>query len=530
MNPGVERNKAPEQEDAMERFIQRFADKITGVLSGFDRLVFRGGLRPLTYTGGMKRLLWKRKLLLEEFGGYAQGVTEKLKGATSEWVCQQQRPLIYLHSSKTDKEALARKIAQKDGVREGLIAVLSCVEPCLSYEVYKNREAKRLELRPRWRKCLFFYHYRIDPQFGFMSGRIQTWLPFNIQFCVNGREWLSRQMDEAGIGYRRLENKFVWIEDVEKAQRLMDLQLKTRWPQTLDRLAGMLNPAHRDIFEGFPVGYYWTGYQTEWATDVTFKEPSELARVYPALAMHAMRFTSGEVMRFLGRKVNGNFLGYIRSEFKQRPEGILVKHRVGANSVKMYNVPSVLRVETTLHDVKDFRVFRRKENDPMGEQAWRGLRKGVADLHRRARVSQASNERYLDALAAVDSSQPLGELVCGICKPVLWKGRRMRGLRPWSAEDSELFRAVSRGEFSVNGFRNRDLQGLLFRVQPSSVEEKRRRSGRVSRLLRMLRAHHLIRKVSSTYRYVLTPKGRDILAAVLITQQVSLEQLNRAAA
>jgi hypothetical protein len=261
-----------------------------------------------------------------------------------------------------------------------------------------------------------------------------------------------------------------------------------------------------------------------------FHDAGELARTYPALAMHAMQFSSGEMMRFLGRKVNGNFLGEIRSEFKQRPEGILVKHRVGQNSVKMYNVPGVLRVETTLHDVKGFKVFRRNQNDPSGKQAWRPLRKGVADLHRRVQVSQACNDRYLDALAAVESSQPLGELVCDICKPVVWKGKRVRALRPWSTQDSELFRAVSRGEFSVNGFRNRDLQALLFRALPISAEEKRRRSARVSRLLRMLRAHHLIRKVSSTYRYVLTPKGRDVLAAVLITQRVSLEQLHRAAA
>ena len=300
----------------MKRFIQRFADKITGVLSGFDRLVFRGGLRPLTYTGGMKRLLWKRQVWIGDFGDYAQGVTEKLKEATAEWVDQQQRPLIYLSSSKSSKETLAREIAQKDGIREGLIAVFSCVEPCRSYEVYRNRDQKRLELRPGWRKCLFFYHYWMDPEFGFMNGRIQTWLPFSIQFCLNGREWLSRQMDEAGIGYRRLENKFVWIEDLEAAQRLMDRQLETRWPQALDRLSRMLNPAQREIFEGFPVGYYWTGYQTEWATDVMFHDAGELARTYPALAMHAMQFSSGEMMRFLGRKVNGNFLGEIRSEFK----------------------------------------------------------------------------------------------------------------------------------------------------------------------------------------------------------------------
>lgn len=511
----------------MKQFIQRFADKITGILSGFDRLVFRASLRPLHYPGGLKRLLWERKVWTRDFGDYVHSVTALLRQATEESVCRQQRPLIYLNSSKTSKEALAREIATRDGVGEGLIAVFSCVEPCLSYEVSR----KDWTLKLRWRKCLHYYHYLIHPEFGFMSARIQTWLPFNVQVCINGREWLAKQMERSGIAYQRYENKFSWVEDMDAAQQLLDEQLKTRWSVKLNQVARMLNPAQREIFKGFPVEYYWTSYQSEWATDVLFEDPSELEGLYPMLAMHAMStFSSGEVMRFLGRKVSGHFQGKIQTEFKDRPEGIVVKHRVGKNSVKMYNAPGVLRVETTIQDAKDFKVYRRSQNDPSGECEWRPLRKSVADLYRRARICQASNERYLDGLAGVDTSKSLGELVQGICNSTRWKGRRIRALRPWWGEDLELFAAVSRGEFSVNGFRNRDLQACLYRGHPASEKDKRRRSARVSRLLRMLRAHHLIRKVSSTYRYVLTPKGREILSAVLTTQRVSLEQLHAVAA
>lgn len=270
----------------MTRFIQRFADKITGVLSGFDRLVLRGSLRYLRYPGGMMRLLWKRQVLLKEFGSYAQGVTEQLKRASCQAAEQHKRPIVYLPSPKTDKAMLARKIAEKDDVREGVIAVFSAVEPCLSYEVYRARETKRLKLVPRWRKCLYLYHYFIDPQFGFMNARIQTWFPFSIQICLNGREWLARQMDRAGLCYRRQDNCFVWLEDVETAQKLMQRQLKTAWPWALQRIARRLNPAHRQIFRGFPVDYYWSTYQSEWATDVMFKSPSALAEIYPALVQH----------------------------------------------------------------------------------------------------------------------------------------------------------------------------------------------------------------------------------------------------
>src|SRR5262249_9711931 len=157
-----------------------------------------------------------------------------------------------------------------------------------------------------------------------------------------------------------------------------------------------------------------------------------------------------------------------------------------------------LRVETTLNHPYHFKVWRPSELHPKGPKAWHVMRKGICDLYRRAQVCQTVNNRYLDALASVDTSVPLGTLARTICQPTQWRGKRVRALRPWSPEDTELFQIVSRGEFALHGFRNRDLQALLFDGPPTAVQEKRRRSARVSRLLRMLRAHGLIRKINAT--------------------------------
>jgi len=192
----------------------------------------------------------------------------------------------------------------------------------------------------------------------------------------------------------------------------MDRQLKSAWPKLLGRIARMLNPAHGSIFEDFPVDYYWSVYQSEWATDAMFKNSSALAEIYPALVQHGITaFSSPDVMRFLGKKVHGAYQGEIISDFKDRPEGVRIKHRVGLNSVKLYDKQgSVLRAETTINNPYGFKVFRPVEGDAGGRCAWRLMRKGIADLHRRSRVSQASNERYLDAPASVDTSTPLGKL------------------------------------------------------------------------------------------------------------------------
>jgi len=515
----------------LERFIARFADKITGKLSGFDRLVFRGHIRRIVYPAGMTLFLNMRRVLFRDFKRFAIATSDRLQRITEDAVRKQGRPVRYLESSHTDKDALARAIARKDGVTEGLVAMLTCVEPCMTFSMGTNPKSNQLEIRSKRSKCLHLYHYLIDPTFGFMHARIQTWFPFNVQIYINGREWLAHQMDAAGMAYERRENCFVRICDFAKAQRLMDQQLRTNWSKVLDRIARMLNPLHDETFHGFPAPYYWSVYQSEWATDIAFKSPAALHSIYPQLVHHAITtFGSGDVMRFLGGKVHGAFKGEIISDFADRPEGVRVKHWVGKNSIKLYDKQAtVLRPETTINDPNGIKVFRPREGDPRGDKQWRPLRKGIADLHRRAEVSQASNARYLDALAAVDLSTPIGEIFGEVCRPTTRTGQRIRGLRLWSSDEVALFKAISRGEFCINGLRNRDLQPLLFPTS-GSPKEQRRRSARVSYLLRILRAHGILHKIPKSHRYKVSPKGRDFLAAVLTAHQASVQQLTRLAA
>ena len=263
---------------------------------------------------------------------------------------------------------------------------------------------------------------------------------------------------------------------------------------------------------------------SEWATDIRFDSPSDLAAIYPLLIRGGMStFSSQDVMRFLAKKPHGHFQGEVIGDCRERSEGIRIKHRMKANSLKMDNKHAhLLRVEMTMNDPSDFKAFRPRAWDPDGLRAWRPLRKGIADLHRRAQVSQGSNERYLDALASLDTDAPLHELIAPVC-------RRVRPLRPWSKEDGTLFRAIRRGEFALGGFRNRDLVAHLFDGGCDRPEQRRRTSGRVTRKLRLLRAHGIIRKVSRTHRYRLTKKGREIATAILDSHDVTLAQLNTAA-
>jgi len=517
----------------MNRFVGKYTDKLQGVLSGFDRIILKGTLRPLCYVAGMMNFLYHRGILLKQFKEFVLQVSKTLLEATQAEAARVGRPNIYLRSSKTDKDLEARRIAEKDGIEEGLICLFRVVEPCMSYEVCPNRERKAIELHKRIRKCLWVYHYWIDREFGFMSARIQSWFPFDIYVCLNGREWCARQLDRAGVSYHREENCFLWVEDLDRAQRLLAAQPRKSWVRALQMVARRLNPAHGRIFRGYPLEYYWTNHQSEWATDLMFRRAEDLAEIYPLLVRGAMNtFCSPQVMRFLGKKPHGNYRGEVISDYCKRKEGVRVKHRMGKNALKMYDKQGrLLRVETTMNDPTPFKVFRPLEGNPQGEKEWRPLVKGIANMGRLAKVAQASNDRYLDALASLDTEVPLARLVDRVCQPVEWGGGMVRALRPWERRDEQLFDAIGLGEYAVNGFRNRDILAQLYpEAQGLEKANRKRYAARVTRKLRMLRAHGIITKVQGTHRYVMTKKGRDIVTAIQQYREVTVSQLQRAIA
>lgn len=517
----------------MHTFVRKYADVVTGCVSGFDRLVLRGTLRSISYVDGMRAFLSRAGVLLKDFGKFANDATECLKLAALAMPRHLRRPIRYLESPSVRKDLLARQIAEQDGIDDGLVCVLTAVEPCWSFDIRRDREKKRLELVKRRRKCLFLYYYFLHEVFGFCHVRLQTWFPFDVQVWVNGREWLSRQMEKHQLAYCRRGNAFTWVEKPERAQRLANAQLQINWPKRLDSLTDDICLAHDAIFEGNAPGYYWSVYQSEWATDVMFRDAQALADIYPRLVRHGIaQFGSTDVMRFLGRRLTatGNipksFNAEVVSDLRQRPEGLRIKHSLGWNSVKLYDKEgSVLRVETTINRPQDFKVLRPREGEPNETPDWRPMRQGVADLHRRTRVSQAANNRYLDALAAIETDAPLGDLTRQLALPVEWEGRRFRGLNPSAPADLALLAAVNRGEFAIRGFRNRDLRELLYPTKSVDKREERRRSAQVTRQIRLLRAHGLVRKVHKTHRYMLTAAGRRAIAAVLAARDASVDQL-----
>jgi hypothetical protein len=517
----------------MNQFLQRHEKDVIGILNGFDRVRLRGTLRFIANLDGMRQYLWRAKILLKDFVEYAKVVTEQIREATRVVAETAGRPIMYVSSSAVRKEEMAREIMAAHGVRAGLICVLTCVEPCVSYEIRRNREKKRLELHSGPSKCLHQYFYFNDPLRGFMHLRLQTWFPFTVHVCINGREWLAAQLDGAGIGYVQRENCIVDVADVGRAQQFLNAQVEQAWQPWLDELLIKVHPSHAQIFADQPIPYYWSADETEWASDVLFRSKERLARLYQPLVMHGIQtFQSADVMRFLGHRVtikpHPHFQGEVMSSFKDRPEGIRVKHWLKRNSIKMYDKQgTVLRVETTINDARDLKEYR--STDDGSKKYWRKLRKGVCALPRRAQLSQAANNRYLTALASVETPRRLAELAAKHDQRKRWSGKRVRALNLLGEADSRLLLAVSRGEFTLKGFRNADLRSVLYPGTKTKLEV-RRHSGRVTRHLCLLRAHGLIRKIPKTHRYVVTKHGIELSCAINAARRADSAALTKLAA
>ena len=125
----------------------------------------------------------------------------------------------------------------------------------------------------------------------------------------------------------------------------------------------------------------------------------------------------------------------------------------------------------------------------------------------------------------------LGKFTETLCRPTTWKDKRVRAINVYAPDDLALLKATSRGEFNINGFRNRDLRNILYSQDPEiTAKQKRCQSAAVTRKIRLLRAHGLIKKVAKTNRYLLTAHGSKAITALLASLNASSDLLIKSAA
>jgi len=508
----------------MERFVKRHGDRIVGSIAGFDRMLFRGNLSSICHVEGMDRFLSSQRVLYKDFTAFVQRISKRVKECAEQMAKDNGRQLIHLSSAKESKEEFVRQLIEAERITEGLVCILTCVEPCRSFSIRGDRGRKEIKLVAETRQCQHLYFYFLDHEFGLLHIRLQTWLPLTIQVCINGREYLARQMLAGGINYTQADNCFTAIGDLQQAQRYSDQLVERKWKPFLDALARRVNPwlDRKGTLVLRP--YYWTIRQGEYATDILFRDAQALADIYPALLDHAIKhFHTEDVLRFLGRKARSISKGEVKSDLQRRYEGVRVKHWVHENSIKMYDKQgSVLRIETTINNPKRFRVRRRLTRHSSFK--WLSLRKGIADIRRRVQLSRAANERYLEALAVVGVPTPSHKLLDKVSSRVVRGKQTFRALRPVSPEDSQLFKLLLNGKFLIQGIRNKDLRQSLWPA-PADRKQERKNANRVTRSLTLLKSHNLIYRVPKTNYYRITKLGHEVMSTAMKFRETDIALL-----
>jgi len=502
-----------EEEDAVDAFVRKHADKVMGTLGCFDRVIFKGHL-PVGNDAYLNRFVdgvlhLRRKDFYDSLGPQSEALVEHARRLAD----QAGAPYQYLQGHH-DKAQLVDQILREGRCTEGLVAVLACQENCRTVKLLYGQGRPRLAFCHRPQRVL--YYYFLDPAFGLLYVRLQTWFPYTAQVYVNGHEWLARQLLQARAGFVQQDNCFTQLDDPAQAQDLADRFPQLPWVSLLRRWATRINPL---LQRGWlrRLAYRWVLDQAEYSTDVLFRRPQDLAELYPRLLEHAVaHFTPQDVMTFLGRKLHPRFQGEVQTRYQDRGRGARVKHYVKGNWLKMYDkFGQVLRLETVINQSREFKVRRRRTRRGRRRMAWCPMNKGVANFYHYQHVSRAANQRYLEALAVVEAPRAIEKQLDRVSRPTRWHGRRRRGLNLLRVEEQRLFRAVLRGHHRLHGFRNRDVADQLFGAAPRDVVARRRRTARVSRLLQLLRGHGLIAKVPRSHRYRVTAKGDGLMNAAL---------------
>ena len=500
----------------MDSFVDRHANKVQGVLSCFDRIVLNGTIPGICYAKGMTAFLYAEKVRIFDFEQWAKPLNEEIRANATRRAQENGLEIEFIRKQKTFRKADAiEKVIQQRGDHPGLVHIFSAMESCTEYKPWHNKKTHKTYLKTSTGRCLHYYFYFILPEFGLCYLRVPTWAPFRLQFYFNGHNELAARLDKKNVAYQMLDNAFSSIENYDKAQTFADdLRIK-RLHRQLDKIVRQYCPVVRH----FQAKYHWSIMQVEYATDIVFGRSEDLVFFYDRLVRTALHSVKPEnIATFLGRKLHGNYQDQMGNSFSTRIEGTCIRHRMGKVAIKMYDKHGlILRIETVANDVSFFKHRRKVEHrDGTFEMKNAPLKKSIYSLPILSQLMGDSNRRYIQFISSIDDPSPGIKDLNHISRCVKKDDRSYRGFNLFNGDDLDLFRVITRGEFNLSGFQNRHLRQQL----PGNS------SHQISRIIKRLRNHGLIKKIAHCYKYYLTKLGRKVTATALkLREMVIIPQL-----
>jgi hypothetical protein len=504
---------------AIELLTERHGDQIAGVLGCWDRMLIFGTLPKICFAGGMTSFLFERNIRIFDYPRFAEPFRNRIRENAEKLAADTGVEIEFIRKRNFRKEERVKEALAKRGEHPGMVCIFSVMEPCSTYKPWHNKQTGKTYLVPDDGKCLHYYFYFIDEELGLCYVRVPTWLPCRLQIYFNGHNWLAGQLRKQGIEYRLIDNAFVEIADWPRAQRIANGWAAKRIHRKLDEFARGYCPVYRD----FASGFHWSADQCEYATDIVFHQQADLQAIYENLVRTAIHTVKPDnIATFLGRKLSTQFEGEMGNRFNIRIEGTRIKHTMGPVSIKLYDkFGLILRIETIVNELSFFKHYREVEHrDGSRETKWASMQKTIYSLPALRELLEAANRRYLEFLSAVEDPRAGCDKLNKLSQAVEQEGRRYPGFNLFNPEDETLLCSIVRGEFNISGLQNKTLRHRLPELN----------SGQVSRLLKRLRTHGLIKKIGRTYKYYVTNFGKQVVATALkLRELVIVPQLGCAA-
>lgn len=480
---------------------EQYREQIRGVLACYDRIIIRGIIPGWCYAQGMTTFLYSKGIGIFDYPIWALPLRDEIRENAERLAAENQIQIEYIRKIKAfRKEDRIQDILKKRGDHPGLVHIFSAMETCTSYKPWHAKGTRKNLLKDDSGKCLHYYCYFIDPALGLCYLRVPTWCPFQLQFYFNGHNWLASKLAKRCISYVLKDNVFLEISDFSKAQELSDNFRVEDLHQVLDILAQRYCP----VTISYGLSYHWTITQAEYATDIIFKRQSDLTLLYEPLIRCALHSVKPEnIASFLGEKLHGNYQGEMGNNFNRRILGTRIKHHMGAVSIKMYDkFGLVLRIETTVNDVSQFKHYRevdRRDGTKVHKIA--SMKKTIYSLFPLTRLLRAANHRYLEFISTFpDPSDGIRKLNT-VSRTISSADRTYKGFNFFDSSDQKLLTLIARGEFNITGFRNQSVRQFFSDKSPAAI----------SRILKRLRLHGLIKKVGHSYKYYLTTLGKEVI-------------------
>ena len=486
--------------------------EVTGIYYCYDRVLIDATASTFGFPDGMAMFFNKYKYRVFDFANVFTPITEQIKANAERLAGENGLEIEYIRNTKAfRKEDRIDAIVNERGGEEGLVHIFSALEVNKTYKPWHDKTNNRTYFKNDTTKCLTYYFYFIDREFGLCFLRVPTIAPYKMDFYFNGHNWLETKLKKNGISYQKHDNAFIQLGNFEETQKLSDRIRVDDLHKALDIFVKRYCP----MPEEWALSYNYTLKQVEYACDIIFESEEALKPLFDNIIKTAMHtVTPDNIANFLGKRFSLQFEGEAGSRLGRRILGTRIKHQMGEISVKIYDkFGKVLRIEVTSNDVTQLKVYRGvQKRDGSSAKSVAPVKKSIYSLFDLTNVFKNACNRYLEFISSFDDPTDGLKKLDRVTETVTQNDKNYKGFNFFSKDDEKILLAVADGKFTLKGITNKALRRMLPDKKPWQI----------SSILKRLRLHGLVKKVCNTYKYYLTSLGKQVIAAGLFFKNMSL--------